>query len=67
VVFSSISYNFDMDKQDTYQAIVDAVHLAVDAEQTELGTPYTDETERCLDVVYKLLREALGITQPPDA
>jgi len=56
-----------MDKQDTYQAIVDAVHLAVDAEQTELGTPYTDETERCLDVVYKLLREALGITQPPDA
>lgn len=52
-----------MDKLDQYQSIIDAIHLAVDAEQPEGGPhPYKPETERCLDVVYTLLREALGIT-----
>lgn len=56
-----------MDKSIAYQSLVDAVHLAVDAEQAEPGAPYKEETERCLDVVYKLLREALGITELPDS
>lgn len=52
-----------MVKLDQYQSIVDAIHLAVDAEQSEGGpNPYKPETEKCLDVVYTLLREALGIT-----
>ena len=57
-----------MDKLDTYQSIIDAVHLAVDAEQPEGGPhPYKEETERCLHVVYTLLREALGITEDPSS
>lgn len=53
-----------MNKEHAYQSIVDAIHLAVDAEQPEGGPhPYKEETERCLDVVYTLLREALGITE----
>jgi hypothetical protein len=52
-----------MDKQQTYQSIVDAIHLAIDAEQPEGGPhPYKLETERCLHVVYTLLREALDIS-----
>lgn len=52
-----------MDKLEQYQSIVDAIHLAVDAEQPDGGPfPYKPETEKCLDVVYTLLREALGVT-----
>lgn len=52
-----------MDKLTQYQSIVDAIHLAVDAEQPDGGPhPYKEETERCLHVVYTLLREALGVT-----
>ncbi len=55
-----------MDKKQTYESLVEAIHLAVDAEQPEGGPfPYKEETERCLDVVYTLLREALGITENP--
>lgn len=57
-----------MDKNFTYQSIVDEIHAAIDAEQPEGGPhPYKEETERCLHVVYTLLREALNITEPPDA
>jgi hypothetical protein len=57
-----------MDKLHTYQSLVEAIHLAVDAEQPEGGPyPYKEETERCLHVVYTLLQEALGITDLPDA
>jgi len=57
-----------MDKHDTYQSIIDAIHLAVDAEQPEGGPhPYKEQTERCLHVVYTLLREALGITEDPSS
>lgn len=52
--------------QETYDSIVEAIHLAVDAEQPEGGPhPYKEETERCLHVVYVLLSEALGVTPPP--
>lgn len=51
-----------MDVQAKYDSIVEAIHLAVDAEQAEPGEPYKPETELRLDVVYTLLREALGIT-----
>lgn len=51
--------------QETYASIIEAVHFAVDAEQPEGGPyPYKEETEKCLHVVYVLLREALGITDP---
>ena len=54
-----------MDKQQTYESIVEAIHMAVDAEQPEGGPhPYKPETEQCLHVVYTLLQEALGITDP---
>jgi hypothetical protein len=55
------------DPKEAYESIVEAVHLAIDAEQPEGGPrPYKEETERCLHVVYVLLSEALGLT-PPDA
>lgn len=55
-----------MDKQQVYDSIVEAVHLAVDSEQPEGGPhPYKEETERCLHVVYTLLSEALGLTANP--
>lgn len=51
-----------MNKLKQYQSIIDAIHLAVDSEQPEGGPhPYKENTERCLDVVYKLLQEALNI------
>ena len=54
-----------MDKQMAYESILDAIHLAVDAEQSEGGPhPYKPETEQCLHVVYTLLQEALGISDP---
>lgn len=57
-----------MDKVAKYHSIVDAIHLAVDAEQPEDGPhPYTERTERCLYVVYKLLQEALEIKVDPNA
>jgi hypothetical protein len=57
-----------MDKVARYHSIVDAIHLAVDAEQPEGGPhPYTERTERCLYVVYKLLQEALEIKVDPNA
>ncbi len=57
-----------MNKQQTYDSIVEAVHLAVDSEQPDGGPhPYKPETEQCLDVVYTLLKEALGINDPPAA
>ena len=54
------------DAQQAYDSIIEAVHLAVDAEQATPGDPYKLETEKCLHVVYVLLSEALGLT-PPDA
>lgn len=53
-----------MNNLERYYSIVEAVHLAVEAEQLEEGAPFTAETERCLDVVYTLLQEALGVTDP---
>ena len=54
------------DAKQAYDSIIEAVLLAVDAEQTTSGDPHKLETEKCLHVVYVLLSEALGIT-PPDA
>lgn len=57
-----------MNKIARYQSIVEAIHLAVDAEQPDGGPyPYKEKTEHCLDVVYKLLQEALDITGDPTA
>lgn len=55
-----------MSTEQTYESLVDAIHLAIDAEQPEGGPhPYKPETEQCLHVVYTLLREALGLTPLP--
>ncbi|CAB5194540.1 hypothetical protein UFOVP168_8 [uncultured Caudovirales phage] len=48
-------------KRETYDWIVEAVHLAVESEQQEEGAPFKRETEMRLHTVYTLLREALGI------
>lgn len=52
-----------MPTEQTYESLVEAIHLAIDAEQPEGGPhPYKPKTEQCLHVVYTLLREALTLT-----
>lgn len=55
-----------MNNEDKYESLLEAIHMAVDAEQLEGGPyPYKEETERCLHVVYVLLREALDLPSGP--
>ncbi len=56
-----------MDKEEKYESLLEAIHLAVDSEQPEGGPhPYKDETERRLHVVSVLLREVLNLPPEPE-